>query len=121
MPREDRKAVGAPTNQELEAKLAKGQERLLHDQFERWCRINEVVYIHSRMDRKSTIAAGHPDFTLLWKGRGCCVEFKALGGILSDDQKEALHKLAAARVPMLISSDVKQAIAWTKENLLMDL
>lgn len=121
MPREDRKVLDAPTNEELAAKLERAGERLLHDQFENWCRINGLIYVHSRMDRKSTIAAGHPDFTVLWKGRGCCVEFKGPGGTLSEDQKLVMKKLGDAQVPTLVTQDVKEAISWVKVQLELDI
>ena len=50
-------------------------------QFPRW------KYIHSRMDKRSTIAVGAQDFTIFMPdGKILCIECKAKGGKLDDDQ-----------------------------------
>lgn len=102
-------------------------ERALHDQFERWLRVHEkgpIPYVHSRMDRKSTIRKGWPDFTIL---RGalpynhslgsCCVEFKMPGEALTDAQVEVHIELKAASVPVKTCYSVVEAIEFTREIL----
>lgn len=76
--------IHAPVNQESE----------LHDEIEAWCLSQHprVKYIHARMDKRSTIAVGAPDFVLfLLGGRVLCVECKAKQGKLTPEQL-AYHK-----------------------------
>jgi len=120
MPKEDRKELRIMTNDEAAAKVARGEELKLHAQFESWCRRNQVLFVHSRTDRKSTIAPGHPDFTLLRDGKGCLVEFKAENGSLSDDQREKLPEIGRANVPVLITSSYQAAVSFALVNLGME-
>jgi hypothetical protein len=92
-------------------------ERELHEMFERWLRLREIPFVHSRMDKRTTIAVGWPDFTALHRGKGLCVEFKADGGTLSDLQKVRLLGLERAGVPYLVTTDAGEAIRWTVERL----
>lgn len=117
MPKEDRQKTGALTLVEVFEKEARGEEIKTHNKFMDWCRLNGVSFVHSRTDRKSTIRSGHPDFTLLWHGRGCCVEFKAPGGRLSEDQSEAIAELAKNGVPCLVTSDLSAAISFAVGQL----
>ena len=65
------------------------RESPLHNKIIEWCnnQFPKVKYIRARSDRRSTIAAGAQDFTLfLPAGRTLCVECKAAGGKLDQDQ-----------------------------------
>jgi hypothetical protein len=115
MPLEQRRILVVPTLSEAEEKAARREELKLHDQFVNWCRLNGIPYIHARPDRKSTIAKGHPDFTLLWHGRGCCIEFKAGKGKVTQDQAEKIKELDEARVPCLVTTSLVFAIEFAKE------
>jgi hypothetical protein len=117
MPKEERKELKILTDDEAQARVNRGEELKLHAQFESWCRRNGVVYVHSRTDRKSTIAKGHPDFTLLWGGKGCLVEFKAENGSLSPEQIEKLPEIGRANVPVLVTSSYQAAVSFAMVNL----
>lgn len=117
MPCEARKTLVVPTLSEAEEKAARREEIKLHDQFANWCRLNGIPYVHARPDRKSTIAKGHPDFTLLWHGRGVCIEFKAGKGKVTEDQAAKIKELDAARVPCVVTTSLVFAIEFAKETL----
>lgn len=117
MPAELRKEMKVPTIEETQEKAARGEELKLHRDFENWCLLNQVPYVHSRTDKKSTIASGWPDFTILYDGRGCCIEFKATGGCLSNDQKEVIPKLKRKGVPTLVTCSLAEAIRFATEKL----
>ena len=102
----------------LDAKL----ERELHEEFGIWldqhARRMPVPFVHSRMDKASTIQQGWPDFTVLWGGRACCVEFKLDGNNLSEAQTKCIVALNAAGVPVFVAYDVPSAINFVKRTTL---
>lgn len=51
-----------------------------------------LPYVNARSDRESTIAEGHPDFTILKGGRALLIEFKDKGQ-LSAKQKRRIAEL----------------------------
>lgn len=89
-------------------------ERALHDTFEGWCRVTGHSYIHSRMDKRSTIRSGWPDYTIFCGGRAVCVEFKFGDGKLRPEQEEVIAELLAGGTPVLVTNDCGAAILWTK-------
>jgi len=119
MPKEDRKATGALTLVDVFDKESRKLEIEIHNKFMDWCRLNEISFIHSRTDRKSTIQEGHPDFTLLNDGRGCCIEFKVPGGKLSDKQAEVIAVLTKRGVHCLVTSDLAAAISFATAHMWM--
>jgi len=93
-------------------------ESELHDQVESFLRRNGIPYIHSRMDRRSTIRKGWPDFTAMRNSRVACVELKTKNGKLSADQQEVVLELQRAGVPITVCSNLMKAIRFLIENLL---
>lgn len=65
-------------------------ERQIHDAFIAWLKKREIPFITHRMDRKSGIATGWPDFTVLWMSRVMCIEIKTAKGRLSNDQERVI-------------------------------
>lgn len=117
MPKEDRKHLRIQTEQEISDRASRGEELELHKQVESWCRRNGVIYVHSRTDKKSTIAPGHPDFTLLRNGKGCLLELKSEHGSLTKEQIELLPEISNAEVPYLCTASYAQAVRFAIENL----
>lgn len=78
------------------SRTSKGsRERDLHDELDEYCRAAGYLVIHARMDMPSTIAVGHPDFTICMPGAVTCfVECKAPGGKTTVEQ---LRKVAHAK------------------------
>lgn len=58
----DRHLVKGKTFDEVMAMAKEKVERDIHDKIEGLLRRLDVVYVHSRMDRKTTIGVGLPDF-----------------------------------------------------------
>lgn len=114
---EARKEMKTPTTEEVVAKAAAGEELVMHHQFEAWCRMNGLPFIHSRPDRKSTIQAGHPDFTICTGGRAAFVEFKTIAGKLSEDQVLRIAVLMDAGNACYVATDLGSAIQFTKAAL----
>lgn len=70
-----------------------GRESILHNKIISWCNDQHpmVPYIHSRMDKPSTVGEGVPDFAVFCKGRAVLVECKARDGKLSEAQRDWAH------------------------------
>ena len=79
---------------EVRHTLGVSEIETLHRPFAKWLDAEGILYVTPRSDRESTIAQGHPDFTLLAGGSALLIEFKVKDGKLSKEQKariEALH------------------------------
>lgn len=75
------------TSSEAIAKYAYGQERKLHQQICQLLDIRNMVYIHSRTDKRATNGAGVPDFIIFLTDKPeLCVEVKVGNNKLSEDQ-----------------------------------
>ena len=115
------KDAGSSQDKRLEAALRGEdirQEAELHDQVEAFLRRNDIPYVHSRMDKPSTIRKGWPDFTAMRKGRVACVELKGPHGKLSDDQKEVIIELQGAGVPVEVCDNLMKATKFLIKNLI---
>jgi hypothetical protein len=110
MSKPDRKALGLITSEEALCAQQIRQERDMHNLFTNWLRLTGVPFIHARMDKKSTIRKGWPDFTLLWQGRALCLEFKLPGQPLDPDQVEVHAALALNGTPVQTVYSVAEAI-----------
>lgn len=93
-------------------------EKELHRQIEQDLRRRMVTYGHCRMDRKSTMIVGWPDFTFAIKGQAIAVECKAPGGILSDEQSEVMHGLIADGWRYVIAYRLEQVVDLFKSDSL---
>ena len=115
------KDAGSSQDKRLEAALRAQdirQEDELHDQVEAFLRRNDIPYVHSRMDKPSTIRKGWPDFTAMRKGWVACVELKGPHGKLSDDQKEVIMELQGAGVPVEVCDNLMKATKFLIKNLI---
>lgn len=88
----------------------------LHRPFMRFLDEQGILYIRARSDVESTIAEGHPDFTLIAGNRCLMIEFKTKDGALSAKQKErkaALEK-TGSRVHVIrdLAIAVELVQAW---------
>lgn len=106
----DRKVLGLVTSEEALCAQELRQEREMHKLFANWLRLHGVPFIHARMDKKSTIRRGWPDFTLLWGGRALCLEFKLPGEGLDPDQIEVHRELTLNGTPVQTVHSVAEAI-----------
>lgn len=70
------------------------RERDLHDDIIDLCRQQGWYYIHSRMDRRSTVQVGAPDFVIaLPGGKTVWLECKRKGGKVTTSQQGTLLQL----------------------------
>jgi hypothetical protein len=115
----DRKSIGAGAElpSESAAKSERREERKLHAQFSQWCLRLEIEVIHGRMDKKSALPVGWPDFTCMKGTKFCLVEFKAPGGKLSEVQTQVITRLQNKSIPVLVAYSVKDAIDFCREVL----
>lgn len=113
---EQRKAIGKAgiTATEAQAKYQKVAEKAIHESVRKWLTLRAIPYVHSRMDKASTIRKGWPDFTVLHQGRAYCLELKAPGGVLSDEQKQCLAELETTGTPCKVAYSDAEAISWLK-------
>ena len=86
VPGEPDKVTGVPVD----------RERKLHEEIMEWCdgQWPRWKYCHSRMDMKSTIQVGWPDFTVFGPHPLCIlVECKKKDGKLDDAQRDTIAEL----------------------------
>jgi len=69
-------------------------EAELHDQVEAYCRLRGWYFIHSRMDQRTTVAVGCPDFAIFTDyGRTLFLELKRPGGKATPKQLATIAHL----------------------------
>jgi hypothetical protein len=100
----------------------RGAERDLHDWMEAEMMRLGVSYIHGRMDVKSTIRNGWPDFSLFRAGedgvvRACFVELKNRAGKTSAVQREVIAEMEGRGLPVLVTGDFREAVEFVKKHL----
>ena len=116
---EDRKSLGkmGRTPEEVTELLQEKDERKMHNLFASWLKLHNIYFLHARTDKKSTVAVGIPDFTVL-HGRGdddgnCmgfCIEFKVAGGKLSSEQKFYYGLITGNGIPYHVCNSAAEAI-----------
>lgn len=119
--RHNARVTGKPVEQPKPTSKAVEIEGDLHDQIDEHCRQQGYLVIHARMDMPSTIAVGHPDFTIFMPEMKCCfIECKAKGKKATIDQ---LSKIAHARklgfVAEIVDNfdDAKSVIERAKQDV----
>ena len=101
-------ALASPAQERWQA----GEEKKLNELVCIDLRRRGAYVIVSRTDQKPTIRRGHPDLTVLYNGRACCIELKAKGGKLSEHQRECIDDLVTAGVPTLTCYSFEGAITF---------
>lgn len=72
------------------------KEAALHTEIMAWCETQwpRWMYVHCRMDKRSTVAVGAPDFILFGpNGRVLCIECKAKGKKRSPEQNAWAYQM----------------------------
>lgn len=78
----------------------------------------KLWFINPRSDKPTTIALGHPDFSIwLSAGRSLLMEFKLPGGTFSKEQREALRRLQLLAHPVVIVATHEDAIRIVQGHL----
>ena len=99
------------------SKWASGEEKKLNELVTTDLRRRGAYVIVSRTDKQPTIRRGHPDLTVLYNGRACCIELKASGGRLSDHQRECIADLQRAGVQTVVSYSFRESIEFASNVL----
>lgn len=114
---ETRKQLGQLTAREATEKNDRDLERQMHVEVARELYRNRIYFIEARMDKRSTIKVGHPDFTCILKGYVFLIELKVKGGRpLSSDQLGVIDELRQSETEVLVAYSSLEAIggihAW---------
>jgi hypothetical protein len=99
------------------SKWASGEEKKLNELVTTDLRRRGAYVIVSRTDKQPTIRRGHPDLTVMYNGRACCIELKASGGRLSDHQRECIADLQRAGVQTVVSYNFQESIQFAVNHL----
>lgn len=123
MTKEDRNPMGKAglTATEITQIFSAKREKEMHDIFSQWLNLNGVPFIHARTDKKSTIAKGAPDFTLIYRGKALCIEFKMPGQKITPDQDLFIEHLKKSETPVFICNMAAEAIELTRKTLKINL
>ena len=105
-------AVAAALASPAQERWQSGEERKLNELVCVDLRRRGAYVLVSRTDQKPTIRRGHPDLTVLYNGKVCCIELKAKGGKLSEHQRECIDDLVTAGVPTLTCYSFDGAITF---------
>ncbi len=92
---EDRKALGRHglTQAECAEVVCTMAERELQEQIANYLRQRDLFFMRSRMDKRTTLRKGWPDFTIiLHGGLALLVEVKVQGGRFSEDQTKLFQE-----------------------------
>jgi len=101
-------ALASPAQERWQA----GEEKKLNELVCVDLRRRGAYVLVSRTDKQPTIRRGHPDLTVLYNGKVCCIELKAKGGKLSEHQRECIDDLVTAGVPTLTCYSFDGAITF---------
>lgn len=93
------------------------RESQIHDQFVAWLRKLEIPYIRHRMDRKSGIQSGWPDFTVLWMSRAMCIEIKTAKGRVTIAQQRVIDFIRRSGNRVEICRSCEECIEAVKNIL----
>lgn len=109
---EDRKLLGNSgfTAEEVTKLYNARKEKEMHEIFGDWLRLSRTPFIHARTDKRSTIAVGAPDFTVMHQGRAICIEFKMPGETQSEEQIKFQNLLQESGTPYFICTKAIEAI-----------
>lgn len=73
--------------------MTMNSEKQIHNGFIAYLKRERLSYSHHRMDKKSGIAVGFPDFCIIHCGRALLLEIKTPKGRLSEAQREMIKQL----------------------------
>ncbi len=89
----DRKMLGQMTAAEGLAAFAAREEKELHKLISLELTRFNIVFAHSRMDKRTTNAKGLPDFLFVYHGIPYAIEAKAPKGVLTPEQVRTIVRM----------------------------
>ena len=109
----DRKSLGKSgvTASEANAKHEARSEREIHRQIEQWLNLHGIVYIHSRMDRKTSTAKSIPDFCFCYFVKPLAIEIKLPGKLPTAEQRDCMERMRANGWTCAVARSLKEFIA----------
>lgn len=116
LPPEERRKLGRAgmTSEEAQARYVARSERELQGQVAQHLNRHQIPFFNPRMDRKSTVQVGMPDFVVCLppNGRFVGIETKcqATRGRLSPEQEASMARILAAGGTYLIIYSLEQLI-----------
>lgn len=116
LPPEERKRLGRAgmTSEEAQVRYIARTERELQRDVANYLNLHQIPFFNPRMDRKSTVQVGMPDFVICLppSGKFVGVECKcaATGGKLSSEQEASMARILAAGGTYLIIYSLEQLI-----------
>lgn len=116
-PKDRPKGTAGMTAEEAGKAFAHKREKEAHDIYSGWLRQVGLFFIHSRMDRKSTVQNGTPDFAVFSNGKAIFIEFKQPGNVPSQDQIEVMEKIRTGGTPVHVCQMAADAIEFTRKQL----
>lgn len=113
---EQRKKYGQLTSREAQEKWQRDTEKQIHVAVTLECLRQKISVVEPAMTRRSTIAKGHPDMTLLKDNHCLLLELKAEGGRLSTEQIDRIAHLQECGNDTIVAYSAREAIeaihAW---------
>ena len=89
----------------------------LHLPFITYLKRWNLPYVYHRPDRRSGINQGHPDFTVIWRGRSFLIEFKVPGGELSLGQMLRIDELSRSGTFTAVCTSLEEAIGYLEREM----
>ncbi len=112
---------GFKTSAEAQATCDAQSEKQVQKQIENWFRLNGIPAFRQRMDRKSNMPIGTPDFLVCLRGGFWAFEVKVGNNIPTQEQNDCLNAIQnAGGYAWIVNSleEVKQIIEghWASEK-----
>jgi hypothetical protein len=85
-------------------------EKQFHRDFEKWLRERRIPFVTSRMDRRSTIGNGKPDYCITFMNRCRYVELKTSKGRLSPAQVKEIEYIRRSGNTVEVARSLPEAI-----------
>jgi hypothetical protein len=92
-------------------------EKELHREFETYLRARRIPFVTSRMDRRSTIGNGKPDYCVTWMNRCRYIELKTSKGRLSPAQVKEIEYIRRSGNTVEIARTLPEAIEAVRNIL----
>jgi hypothetical protein len=118
---EDRASLGK-ADQTFEGACEKGElksEKELQRLIANWLTINEIYFVRQRMDKKSNLREGTPDFLVCFKGQFIALEVKVGGNHPTPEQErelQAVRDSGGKAFPVRSLDEVRTILKGTNEN-----
>lgn len=103
--------AGVTTDEALAAAEAK-HERELQKQLAQLLDLRDIVFATPRMDKRSTLKVGWPDFTFVIGGKPCAWEAKIRDNKLTSEQQELHTKMRLNGWTVQVIRNVNEAIEF---------